>query len=554
MLVVVARITGARSGGRPPSSPPQPARPARRATTRRTVSVCECIRAMHRTMPSRVAAYRDIAEQLLQRIAAGELAAGSTLPSVRAGARERGTTPATVGRAYAELARAGRDRSWRRDEPRASPATAPSLARRALHGGRALRLAGSDDPLLDRIATGADRVGAPGSFGGLTALWQQRADAATLHLRHRDGGYNDPFAAHILDGRRPVLVHLWRREQGIILPRGNPDGIETVDDLLGRPVALRASGTGTRVLLERLLRDAGADPAALRGPDARTHLEAAVAVAVGPRRRRRRPQSGGGHARARLRPARVGAVRARPARSRARRRRRPARRPRVRTGDAGLRPRRQRHDAATVEPTRRAFPQAGQCAIMDELGDGVGRAAQGPLGRRAGDLRERDGGRGERRGLRGTELGGVVARRRRRGVRSARACLRALQAARRQGRRRADGDLARRRRARLQRRASASRAAGCGRARRLLEPVEEGPEHGWLAFHEGYVARCAGRQRGRGRARCARGAAWDVGSGSPTSRCSGLRWRARRSSRARAWRRACAAWTRRRRPRSRARL
>ena len=28
-----------------------------------------------------------------------------------------------------------------------------------------------------------------------------------------------------------------------------------------------------------------------------------------------------------------------------------------------------------------------------------------------------------------------------------------------------------------------------GRARRLLEALEEGPEHGWLAFHEGYVAR-----------------------------------------------------------------
>lgn len=27
------------------------------------------------------------------------------------------------------------------------------------------------------------------------------------------------------------------------------------------------------------------------------------------------------------------------------------------------------------------------------------------------------------------------------------------------------------------------------RARRLLEPLEVGPEHGWLAFHEGYVAR-----------------------------------------------------------------
>ena len=30
------------------------------------------------------------------------------------------------------------------------------------------------------------------------------------------------------------------------------------------------------------------------------------------------------------------------------------------------------------------------------------------------------------------------------------------------------------------------------RARRLLEPLERGPEHGWLAFHEGYVAHASG--------------------------------------------------------------
>lgn len=31
-----------------------------------------------------------------------------------------------------------------------------------------------------------------------------------------------------------------------------------------------------------------------------------------------------------------------------------------------------------------------------------------------------------------------------------------------------------------------------GRARRLLEPLDEGREHGWLAFHEGYIARLRG--------------------------------------------------------------
>ncbi len=230
-------------------------------------------------MPS-VPVYRELAEQLLERIAAGQLPAGGTLPSVRAAARSHGTTPATIARAYAELARAGVVELAPRQVARVVGDGAV-LARRALNGGRALRLAGSDDPLLDRVAGATDRIGAPGSFGGLSALWQRRADAATIHLRHRDGDYNAPFAARILDGRRPVLVHLWRREQGIIVPRDNPHGIETVKDLLGHTIALRAPGTGTHALLDRLLRDIGADPAALHGPLVETHLEAAIAVSAG---------------------------------------------------------------------------------------------------------------------------------------------------------------------------------------------------------------------------------------------------------------------------------
>ncbi|MGH2987468.1 MAG: LuxR C-terminal-related transcriptional regulator, partial [Solirubrobacterales bacterium] len=36
--------------------------------------------------------------------------------------------------------------------------------------------------------------------------------------------------------------------------------------------------------------------------------------------------------------------------------------------------------------------------------------------------------------------------------------------------------------------AAAVAGAWLRRARRLLEPLEPGPDHGWLAFHEGYVA------------------------------------------------------------------
>ena len=67
-------------------------------------------------------------------------------------------------------------------------------------------------------------VGASGSFRGLTALWRNEADGAALHLRHRDGTYNAPFAAALLAGRDPVLVHLWQREQGLVVAPGNPLG------------------------------------------------------------------------------------------------------------------------------------------------------------------------------------------------------------------------------------------------------------------------------------------------------------------------------------------
>ena len=217
----------------------------------------------------------------MEKVLKGDFPPGGALPSVRAVAAGTGATPATVGRAYAELARLGVIVSAPRRAARVAPDGAVA-ARRALHGERpALRLAGSDDPLLDRLAVRIERVGTRSSFGGLAALWQGRADAATLHLRHRDGRYNDPFAARVLADRRPVLVHLWRREQGILVPAGNPAGITGVADLPVRPVALRAAGTGTRVLLERLLREARADPAGLHGPELPTHLESALAVAAG---------------------------------------------------------------------------------------------------------------------------------------------------------------------------------------------------------------------------------------------------------------------------------
>jgi molybdate-binding protein len=213
-----------------------------------------------------------------------DLAPGSPLPSVRRLAADEDSSPATVQRAYAALARAGVVVLAERRSARVAPG-GELAARRLLRAGAAFRLAGSDDPalalLLAEVGDAIVMVGASGSFRGLTALWRSDADGAALHLRHRDGTYNAPFAHALLAGRDPVLVHLWQREQGLIVPPGNPLGLRDAAALQRIRVAQRPRGTGTRTLMDRLLLEAGGDPGAVRGPEVELHLDVAVAVATG---------------------------------------------------------------------------------------------------------------------------------------------------------------------------------------------------------------------------------------------------------------------------------
>jgi putative molybdopterin biosynthesis protein len=231
-----------------------------------------------------VAGYREICAELATRISAEELRPGDELPGVRELARQWGTAPSTVSHAQRELAHAGLIELADRRRARIAP-DAALAARRFLHAESVFTLAGSDDPALDllarhlpeslRVVTGA------GSFAGLGIVRNGRADGAAIHLLHHTGVYNVPFAQGLLRGLDPHLIHLWRREQGLLIQPGNPTDIRSMADLIARRVAVRAPGTGTRVLTDRLLRAAGADPDAVRGPQFGTHLEVALAVATG---------------------------------------------------------------------------------------------------------------------------------------------------------------------------------------------------------------------------------------------------------------------------------
>jgi molybdate-binding protein len=236
-----------------------------------------------------MATYLQVSSDIAERVASGELATGEELPGVREAARRYGTTTTTLARAYRCLASAGvidvADR--RRSRVAAGGALA---AIRLLDGARGkppvLRLGGSDDPALDIVLRGAGdgrvvTVGARGSFHGLTGLWRGTADAAAIHLQHSSGERNSPFARTLLRGRQPAMIHLWRREQGLLAPAGNPAGVTAIAQLRGLRVARRQFGTGTRVLLDRLLAATGIPPGSVTGPEAASHLEVALAIASG---------------------------------------------------------------------------------------------------------------------------------------------------------------------------------------------------------------------------------------------------------------------------------
>lgn len=239
-----------------------------------------------------MATYLQVSDDLAERVARGLLTAGEKLPSVREAARQYETTTTTVMRAYRRLSDAGVIDVTDRRLSRVTIA-GEHAARRLLDeapdgssgSAAVLRLAGSDDLGLDIAvrSAGTDRVltvGVRGSFHGLTGLWRGTADAAAIHLPHRSGPSNSPFAHNLLRGRRPALLHLWRREQGLLTAEGGP-GVTGIADLRGLRVARRQFGTGTRVLLDRLLAGAGVPAASVAGPEAASHLEVAMAIAAG---------------------------------------------------------------------------------------------------------------------------------------------------------------------------------------------------------------------------------------------------------------------------------
>jgi molybdate-binding protein/DNA-binding transcriptional regulator YhcF (GntR family) len=125
-----------------------------------------------------------------------------------------------------------------------------------------------------------------GSLGGLIALAEGRADMAGSHLWDQESdSFNVPFIRRILPGRKVAVVTIAKRRLGFILPAGNPDRIQNLEDLQRRGLRFinRQSGSGTRVWLDIAISNLGIPHGNILGYDreVETHSSVAQAIAEG---------------------------------------------------------------------------------------------------------------------------------------------------------------------------------------------------------------------------------------------------------------------------------
>ena len=153
---------------------------------------------------------------------------------------------------------------------------------------------GSHDMTLDLLASELHRLHPQlnlassnvGSFGGLLAVSRGEAHMAGCHLLDEETGeYNTSFVQRYVKERATVVINLVRRVQGLIVPSGNPKSVSALDDLVREDLTFvnRQRGSGTRVLLDHMLKQADLSSKRIRGYEREeyTHLAVGAAIAGG---------------------------------------------------------------------------------------------------------------------------------------------------------------------------------------------------------------------------------------------------------------------------------
>jgi molybdate-binding protein/DNA-binding transcriptional regulator YhcF (GntR family) len=294
-------------------------------------------------MRTDVPIYKQIMDQIKQKIASYQIIPGEQVPTVRQLAKSLHINPATVARAYKELGQEGILGASRRrgtvvigdnESPLRQPlrqgrltgivnniiletlsqgyrteeleaAFSLQLARwrfqrtvkeaesseNQAFSQRAIRIVGSNDMALDLLVSRLKynhpeisvQITPAGSLGGLLAIQEGKADMAGIHLLDEETGeYNYPHIHHTLQGIEVAVVHLADRVQGFMVAKGNPKNILGLKDLNRPDVTFvnRQKGSGTRVWLDYKLRELGILPHNIRGYNHELDTHIAVAMSI----------------------------------------------------------------------------------------------------------------------------------------------------------------------------------------------------------------------------------------------------------------------------------
>ena len=122
-----------------------------------------------------------------------------------------------------------------------------------------------------------------GSLGGLLALGRGEAHVAGCHLLDEETGeYNISYVRRYLRGKGVVVMNLVNRIQGLVVPAGNRQNVSSLEDLKREDIRFvnRQRGSGTRVLLDYMLKRNRISPEQIRGYEREEYTHLAVAAAV----------------------------------------------------------------------------------------------------------------------------------------------------------------------------------------------------------------------------------------------------------------------------------
>jgi putative molybdopterin biosynthesis protein len=123
-----------------------------------------------------------------------------------------------------------------------------------------------------------------GSMGAIMAVKRGEAHLGGIHLLDEASGtYNIPYLKKYFPAGKVILMRGVLRSQGLMVRTGNPKSIRGIEDLPPVSYVNRQKGSGTRILLDYLLKKDNIEPALLQGYQREeiTHTAVAAAIAAG---------------------------------------------------------------------------------------------------------------------------------------------------------------------------------------------------------------------------------------------------------------------------------